>query len=120
MQTQLLIGGRLKSGQGPRENILDPATGANIATVPEASCEQVNDAVEAAERAFPGWAAMAPKDRAALLLRLAEHLEADAAAYGALESANTGKPLTSMLSDEMPAIADVFRFYAGADRKSVV
>jgi aminobutyraldehyde dehydrogenase len=119
MQTQLLIGGRLKSGQGPRENILDPATGANIATVPEASCEQVNDAVDAAERAFPGWAATAPKDRAALLLRLAEHLEADAAAYGALESANTGKPLTSMLSDEMPAIADVFRFYAGACRTSV-
>jgi aminobutyraldehyde dehydrogenase len=120
MQTQLLIGGRLEMGEGPREDIIDPATGASIAMVPQASPRQVNDAVEAADQAFAGWAATAPKDRAALLLRLAEHLDADAAGYGALESANTGKPLATMLSDEMPAIADVFRFYAGACRTSVV
>ena len=119
MQTQLLIGGRLRAGQGPREDVLDPATGASIATVSQASPEQLNDAVDAAERAFPEWARTVPKDRAALLLRVAEHLEADAAGYGALESANTGKPLATMLSDEMPAIADVFRFYAGACRTSL-
>ncbi|HZT01725.1 MAG TPA: gamma-aminobutyraldehyde dehydrogenase [Steroidobacteraceae bacterium] len=118
MQTQLLIAGRLTAGQGPPETILDPATGASIATVPGASPEQVDSAVQAADHAFTGWAATVPKDRAALLLRIAEHLEADAAAYGALESANTGKPLAAMLSDEMPAIADVFRFYAGACRTS--
>ncbi len=33
MQTELLIGGRLVAGQGPREDILDPATGAKIAAV---------------------------------------------------------------------------------------
>ena len=116
MQTQLLIGGRLMTGQGPPEDILDPASGAGIATVPAASAEQVNEAVDAADRAFPGWAATVPKDRAALLLRIAHHLEADAAGYADLESRNTGKPLGAMLSDEMPAIADVFRFFAGACR----
>jgi aminobutyraldehyde dehydrogenase len=119
MQTELLIGGRLVAGQGPREDILDPATGAKIAAVSEAGPEQVDAAVDAAERAFPRWAATAPKDRAALLLRIADHIEADAAAYAALESQNTGKPLVAVLADEIPAIADVFRFYAGACRTSV-
>ena len=119
MQTEMLIGGRLTRGQGPTEAILDPATGAKIAAVPEAAPEQVNAAVEAAEQAFGAWAAMAPKDRAALLLRIADHLDSEAADYAALESQNTGKPLAAVLSDEIPAIADVFRFFAGACRTPV-
>jgi aminobutyraldehyde dehydrogenase len=119
MQTQMLIDGRLVMGQGPQEEILDPASGAKIAAVPAATAEQVNAAVAAAERAFAGWAATAPKDRAAALLRIADRLESDAADYALLESQNTGKPLTAMLSDEIPAIADVFRFYAGACRTTV-
>ena len=119
MQTQMLIDGRLVAGQGPQEDILDPASAAKIAAVPEASPEQVNAAVAAAERAFAGWAATAPKDRAAALLRIADHLENDGAEYAALESRNTGKPLTAVLADEIPAIADVFRFYAGACRTPV-
>jgi aminobutyraldehyde dehydrogenase len=119
MQTQMLIDGRLVSGQGRQEDILDPATGARIAAVAEATPEQVDAAVAAAERAFAGWAATVPKDRATALLRIADRLESDAAGYAALESQNTGKPLTAMLADEIPAIADVFRFYAGACRTTV-
>lgn len=119
MQTQMLIDGRLGNGQGPQDDILDPAAGARIAAVPAASPEQVSAAVAAAERAFPGWAATAPKDRAAALLRLADRLESDAAEYATLESRNTGKPLAAVLADEIPAIADVFRFYAGACRTPV-
>jgi aminobutyraldehyde dehydrogenase len=119
MQTQMLIGGRLVPGQGPQEDILDPASGARIAAVAAATAEQVDTAVAAAERAFAGWAATAPKDRASALLRIADRLESDAAGYAMLESQNTGKPLTAMLSDEIPAIADVFRFYAGACRTTV-
>ncbi|HXW74667.1 MAG TPA: gamma-aminobutyraldehyde dehydrogenase [Steroidobacteraceae bacterium] len=116
MQTQLLIGGRLVAGEGSAEPVLDAASGAEIATVAEASVEQVNAAVRAAEAAFPGWARTAPKERAALLLRIADHIDAEAAAYAALESRNTGKPLAAMLADEMPSIADVFRFFAGVCR----
>lgn len=119
MQTQMLIDGRLLTGEGPQEDILDPASGAKIAAVPEATPEQVNAAVAAAERAFPGWAATAPKDRATALLRIADRIESDAADYAMLESQNTGKPLAAVLADEIPAIADVFRFYAGACRTPV-
>lgn len=116
MQTQLLIGGRLVGGEGPPETVLDAASGAAIATVASASVEQVGAAVAAAEGAFDGWAGTAPRDRAALLLKIADGIEREAAAYASLESRNTGKPLPAMLNDEMPAIADVFRYFAGACR----
>ncbi len=116
MQTKLLIGGKLIEGAGATERILDPARGTVIAEVREAAREQVNAAVEAAELAFDGWSQTVPKDRAALLLRLASRIEADGAAFAALESENTGKPLSAALNDEIPAIADVFRFFAGAAR----
>ncbi len=116
MQTQLLIGGRLVAGEGASEAVLDAASGGQIAAVPGASEAQVAAAVAAAEAAFQGWSATAPRERAALLLRVAERIDADAAAYAALESRNTGKPLAAALADELPAIADVFRFFAGVCR----
>jgi aminobutyraldehyde dehydrogenase len=116
MQTKLLINGTLATGAGSVERVLDPASGECIAEVPEASRSQVDAAVAAAEAAGAGWAQTSPKDRAALLLRLADRIDADASAYATLESDNTGKPLAAALNDELPAIADVFRFFAGAAR----
>ena len=116
MQTKLLIAGKFVKGTGAAEAILDSATGKQIATVHEAGPEQVDAAVTAAERAFEGWAQTVPKDRAAVLLTLADRIQADGAAYAALESQNTGKPLAAALNDEIPAIADVFRYFAGAAR----
>jgi aminobutyraldehyde dehydrogenase len=73
-------------------------------------------AVGAAKSAFKGWSQTTPKDRAALLLKLADRIEGDAAVLAEIESRNTGKPLAAALNDEIPAIADVFRFFAGAAR----
>ena len=116
MNTQLLIGGRLVGGEGAADVVLDAATGAQIASVPAASVQQVQAAVRAAEGAFDGWSRTSPKDRALALLSIAEEIEADADGYAALESRNTGKPLAAARNDEMPAIADVFRFFAGVCR----
>ena len=116
MQTRLLIDGVLTGGEGVAESIIDPASGAQIAQVPEASREQVDAAVGAAKAAFKGWSQTPPKDRAALLLKLADKIESEAGTLAELESRNTGKPLAAALNDEMPAIADVFRFFAGAAR----
>jgi aminobutyraldehyde dehydrogenase len=116
MQTKMLIGGRLVAGEAPALPVLDAASGREIASVGEATVAQVNAAVAAAEQAFGAWAATSPKERAAALLRIAQHLESEADAYAGLESSNTGKPLAAMLGDEMPSIADVFRFFAGACR----
>ena len=116
MQTKLLIAGKFVKGSGAAEAILDSATARQIATVHEAGPEQIDAAVAAAEQAFEGWAQTVPKDRATVLLALADRIQADGAAYAALESQNTGKPLAAALNDEIPAIADVFRYFAGAAR----
>jgi aminobutyraldehyde dehydrogenase len=116
MDTRLLINGRFVAGDGSQESVLDPATGEVIATVAEASEEQVSRAVEAAVAAFPAWSATVPKDRAALLLKVADRLEAQAPVYAELESRNCGKPYLAVLNDEIPAIVDVLRFFAGAAR----
>jgi aminobutyraldehyde dehydrogenase len=114
--TRQLIGGQLVAGLGPAESILNPATGEQMAAVAEASLEQLDAAVAAADAAGDDWARTAPKDRATMLHRVADHLESNGAAYAALESQNTGKPLSAMLNDEIPAIADMLRFCAGAAR----
>lgn len=116
MNLKCLIGGELVAGEGPAEKILDPATGALVCEVNEASPAQVAAAARAADAAFPAWSRTVPKDRAALLLKLADAVEARGAALAALESRNTGKPLAAALNDEIPAIADVFRYFAGAAR----
>ncbi|HEY6645460.1 gamma-aminobutyraldehyde dehydrogenase [Povalibacter sp.] len=116
MNTKLLINGKFVAGKGSKEDVLDPATGKVITTVAEASEEQIVAAVDAASNAFDNWSATVPKDRAALLLKVADHIENEGEEYARLESINCGKPYAAVLADEIPAIADVFRFFAGAAR----
>lgn len=116
MQSKLLIGGEFVAGEGAVEDILNPATGEVLAQVREASLEQVQRAVQAAEGAFAAWSRTPPRDRAALLLKLADAVESRAAELARLESLNCGKPYVLALNDEIPAVADVFRFFAGAAR----
>ncbi len=116
MQTQMLINGRLEAGTGESLAVYDPATGAEIVRIAEAGPEQVARAVKAAEAAFAGWARTTPKDRATVLLQIADRVEAHAEELARLESRNCGKPFGAALNDEIPAIADVFRFFAGAAR----
>ncbi|HJQ58172.1 MAG TPA: gamma-aminobutyraldehyde dehydrogenase, partial [Vineibacter sp.] len=116
MNTNLLIDGDLVKGEGPAETVLDPATGKEIVKVPEASPGQVDAAVKAAARAFETWSTTTPAERAAMLLKVADRIERDGADFAALESRNCGKPLARAVADEIPAIVDVFRFFAGAAR----
>jgi aminobutyraldehyde dehydrogenase len=116
VDTKLFIKGRFLAGKGRAESILDPATGRTIAEVGEASDEQVDAAVKAAAAAFDGWSATPPKDRATALLKLADRVEANSAELARLESLNCGKPYAAALNDEIPAVADVLRFFAGAAR----
>lgn len=116
MQTKMMINGQLVAGQGELFAVLNPATGAELCKIPEASEEQVLAAVLAADKAFPAWARMAPKDRSGILLKIADRVDEHAAELARLESNNCGKPYSAALNDEMPAISDVFRFFAGAAR----
>lgn len=116
MNTSILIDGQLIAGEGPAETILNPATGAVIATVNETSPEQLNAAIAAADRAFWSWSQTTPSARSVMLLAVAARIEAEGEAFARLESMNCGKPFQRMYQDEIPVVADVFRFFAGAAR----
>lgn len=116
MQTKLLINGELVTGDGEALEILDPATGKAVASVNEASDEQVAAATQSNESAFESWSRTTPAERSALLLQMADAMEAATDELGELESIDCGKPLDSARADEMPLSVDVFRFMAGAAR----
>lgn len=116
MQHQLFINGELVNGEGEELAVYNPATGEVLLSIAEASHAQVDAAVEAADRAFIEWGQTTPKARADALLQLAQVIEDNAEMFARLESLNCGKPLHCVLNDELPAVVDVFRFFAGAAR----
>lgn len=98
------------------EPIVNPRTGEIICRVPETSRDAIDQAVGSAALRFEAWARTTPAERCRLLLKLADRLEATAETYADLEALNCGKPRYLVLRDEMPAIVDCIRFYAGAAR----
>lgn len=116
MQTEMLINGKLVAGTSVEEDVLNPATGELIRKLPEASSDQIAQATAAADAAFDGWSRTSPAERSAMLLKLADGIEARSEALARLESLNCGKPYKRVLEDEIPGVADVLRFFAGACR----
>jgi aminobutyraldehyde dehydrogenase len=116
MDTAMLIGARFEAGTETEESILNPKTGETVLKLAEASLGQIDNAVDAAETAFKSWSQTTPSQRSAYLLKIADAVERDAEAFAALEALNCGKPINAVINDEIPAIVDCYRFFAGAVR----
>jgi len=113
---QQFIGGEFVDAvSGETLDIENPANGQVIAKVPASSAEDVDRAVNAADKAFQTWKQTTPQDRSLILLKIADALDAAADEIGRLESANAGKPVGAAI-DEMAVSSDLFRFFAGAAR----
>lgn len=116
-QWQLFIDGEMVAGAGTRD-LIDPATGKVLCKAPEADKVQVEKAIKAARKAFDQgpWPRMTALERAGMLNKLADAIEANADELAELETLNGGKPLRETQYD----IADsayVFRYYAGLVNK---
>ncbi len=96
-------------------DVLNPATGETIGEVPNASADEVDEAVERAKAARPEWLDATPAERSELLLELADVISDNAEELAQIESRNVGKPIT-LAREEMPFAADNLRFFAGAAR----
>ena len=96
-------------------DVLNPATGDTIASVPNMTADEVDAVVEQAKAALPEWLDATPKERSELLLKLADVIDDNAEELAQIESRNVGKPLMAS-RDEMPFSADNLRFFAGAAR----
>lgn len=110
-----LIDGCFRPARGGATTLAqNPATGQTIATVPDSTAHDVNEAVAAAERAFPAWSVRPARERAELLRRLAALVERDLDAFALAESENTGKPLALARSLDVPRAIANLRHFADA------
>ncbi|MEE9559606.1 MAG: aldehyde dehydrogenase family protein, partial [Acidiferrobacterales bacterium] len=88
------IGGQKVEGASGRfGDVLNPATGEISARVPFASAEETKQAIQAAAKALPGWAATPPAQRAQVLFRFRDLLRRELDELAALLSAEHGKTL---------------------------
>jgi aldehyde dehydrogenase (NAD+) len=87
------IDGRAAPVDGPVIDVVNPANGAVVATVPNGTAADVDRAVVAATAAFPGWAATPPAERAAVLRRLAAVLGARGKEIAAAMTLEMGAPI---------------------------
>ncbi len=109
----LLIGGDLvKASGGGTFDVIDPFTEQVIARVPDATMEDVDAAVEAAAAALPNWRGTTALERAALVLRFADAVEAHAEELALLDTVDAGSPISNARFDVRIALAQM-RMYAG-------
>lgn len=114
---QNFINGEFVDAKSGRfSDIIDPCTGEAYVQAPVSGVEDVDAAYAAAAAAFESWGQTTPGERANLLLKVADAIEARADEINEAECLNTGKPRARMAEDETPVAADHFRFFAGAAR----
>ena len=104
------------ASSGQTSEIINPATGVAYATAPVSSAADVDVAMAAASAAFVDWRDSTPSERQRALLKIADAIESRAQEIIAIESENTGKPLSLTASEEVPPMIDQIRFFAGAAR----
>ena len=112
---KMYIGGEwVLSSSGKTREIINPADGSVIGVVTEGDAGDVRAAVKAAREAFEegGWTGLSVADRAALLNKIADQLEARTGEFALLDTLNNGKPLRDSTYDVADSVT-CFRYYAG-------
>lgn len=113
---KLFINGEWKeSSEGKTFKTENPATGEVLAVVHEATEKDVDQAVEAASRAFESgeWPAMRSADRAKLMLKLADLMERDFDVLAQLDTLDNGKPIKEVRESDLPNAIENLRYFAG-------
>jgi len=112
------IGGQFLTHSGGQwmENS-EPATGSQICRIPLSDASDVDAAVGAARAAQPAWGSLSHSERADWLDRIADALEARYEEIAALESRDTGKPISLARTVDAHRSVSNFRFFAGILRE---
>ena len=114
---KLYINGQWVTGSaGKTFNAYCPANGELLATCIDASKEDVDDAVTAAWKAWESWKDVSPQERSAMLLKIADLIDANAEKLALVESMDNGKPIRETMAIDVPLSSDHFRYFAAAIR----
>ena len=110
--TDLWIGGKWKkASDGARFDVIDPATEKVIASVASATVDDAKAAIDAADAAFPAWAAKKPRERGEILRKAFDIIMRDAERYAKIITLENGKSLSDSRG-EVAYAAEFFRWYA--------
>lgn len=113
----LFINGRwVDASDGGTFETYNPANGALLATCAEATRKDVDDAARAAWGAWDSWRKVSPIERAALLNKIADVIDANADHLAMVETLDNGKPIRETKAIDIPYAADHFRYFAGCLR----
>jgi betaine-aldehyde dehydrogenase len=116
-RVQNFVGGEyVEASDGRSSDLINPATGEVFAEAPLSNGADVDRAFEVADRAFETWRDTTPSERQLAMLRIADAIEERAEDLVRAESENTGKPIGLTMEEEIPAMVDQIRFFAGAAR----
>jgi gamma-glutamyl-gamma-aminobutyraldehyde dehydrogenase len=114
-ETRQFIDGDFVEGAGTgRFEVVNPATDEAFVALPAGGAADIDRAVAAAKRCFQAkvWSRMAPRDRAAVLFRFADLIEANAEEFALLDTLAMGKPISDMLNIDVPSAALTLRYFA--------
>jgi acyl-CoA reductase-like NAD-dependent aldehyde dehydrogenase len=98
--------------------VINPATEQVVTTVESLDVEETDAAIARSRKAFPGWRAVAPGDRARLMRRFAEAVDADREHLAQLEVANSGHTITNARW-EAGNVRDVIAYYSAAPERLI-
>lgn len=119
-QYDLYIDGKLtKPIKGKYFNTFNPSDNKKIAKIADATHEDVDKAVKAANKAFKGWSELPGKERGKYIFRIARLIQERAREFAVIESLDGGKPIRESRDIDIPLAANHFFYYAGwADKLS--
>jgi betaine-aldehyde dehydrogenase len=115
----MYVGGRWSlAAEGGTRELFNPANGERIATIADGTQNDAETAIAAARKAFDDgpWSSMSAADRAGLLFKVADGIDAHREEFMRIDTLNNGKPLRETEYDAIDA-ANCFRYYAGLATK---
>src|SRR5690625_722336 len=93
---------------------VDPSVGAVYAEIPDSNEKDVDRAVKAAEKAFPGWAGTSVEKRSEYIGKISAEIKNQLVDLAKAESRDNGKPVSLALAVDIPRAVSNFKFYADA------
>lgn len=111
------IGGKwVAPTRGDYFNVITPINGKPYTRVARSGAEDIELALDAAHAAADKWGRTAPAERANILLKIADRIEANLELLAYAETVDNGKPIRETLNADIPLTIDHFRYFAGCVR----
>ncbi|MDO7614636.1 MAG: aldehyde dehydrogenase [Crocinitomicaceae bacterium] len=112
--TNYINGSMVEPSSGNYFENIDPSTGKAYSLIPDSDADDIEEAVKAAQKAFPEWSGMSLEKRSKYIVRLSEGIEKRMDEFVKAESLDNGKPVSLAAQVDIPRAISNFHFFATA------